>query len=491
MRKIFNTFASFAILSMVLFGTTSCLYGIGHDEEIGGGGAGNNEGLKVNVSTTVIYADGADMATFSATFNGETLTDGDVTFYNAETDELLNIIDMSFSTGTKGTTNIYLKYTDSEGKEHMSEVFTIQAILEFDLSPIEEDGLSVTASTRLLQLNNGSTVFIVRYNGTVVGADEIGKVKCYDASNDTPVALTTTEITAEDGTLYQLLTYTPSEAGVRSFWFSYKTKNTLDTPIQIRTVDTPIPASPADTQPSNTSFVRRVMLQQFTGTWCGNCPAMIAAIENVYANEAYADRAIHVSIHASDEFEIPGLNLSGRLGVGSWPTVKVDFAYTIQNYGVETNTVSIMSAINSACAARAKAGIAARTILKDNTLMIRASVKAAEQGEYFVGAWLLESGLYANQANSSGLIGDFDHHENVVRIADSREGSSNFKGHSLGVLGEGERADYLFAMELDEEWKRENCHLVLFVSTIEHNEQVVTNVARTTALTSGLSFDYK
>ncbi len=489
MKQILNTIISLGVVLMAALGTTSCLYGIGHDEEIGGDV--NTDGLKVNVSTTVIYADGADMATFDATFNGEPLGDGDVTFYNAETNEPMNLLDMSFSTGTKGTTKIYLTYVDSNGKEHTSETFSIQAILEFDFTPTDEDGLSVALSTNLLQLGNGSTLFIIRYNGAVVGADEVSKIKCYDASNDSPVALTTTEVTAEDGTLYLLPTFTPSEVGERSFWFSYKTKNTLDKPVKIRTVDTPIPAPSADTDPQNTSFKRRVMLQQFTGTWCGQCPHMIRSIEMLFTNEAYAESTIHVAIHDSDSFAVPDIRLSSLLGVGDFPTAKVNFDYTIQNYGVEANVASLMAAINGAMMGRAKAGIAARSILKDNTLLIRASVKAAVDGEYFVGAWLLESGLYERQSNASGLSGDFDHHENVVRIADSRASNHNFKGHSLGIISAGDTADYLFAMELDEAWKKENCHIVLFVSTFDHKSQVVTNVAKTASLTSGLTFEYE
>ena len=120
MKKILNTFAMLGVLLMAALGTTSCLYGIGHDEEIGGGGT-TDTGLKVNVSATVIYADGSDAATFDATFNGEPLTDGDVTFYDVETGEVLDIVDMSFSTGFAGTTKIRLKYIDDEGNEHLSE----------------------------------------------------------------------------------------------------------------------------------------------------------------------------------------------------------------------------------------------------------------------------------------------------------------------------------------------------------------------------------
>ncbi|MBR0336373.1 MAG: Omp28-related outer membrane protein, partial [Alistipes sp.] len=129
---------------------------------------------------------------------------------------------------------------------------------------------------------------------------------------------------------------------------------------------------------------------------------------------------------------------------------------------------------------------------KDNMLLVRTSVKVNQDGEYFVGAWLVESGLYAQQSNYTDLKADYlDIHENVVRIADSNPSGSNFMGFSLGHIAKGESSDYLFVMELDRSWKVENCHLVLFVSTMSQNQQVLTNVVKTTSLTSGVEFEYK
>ena len=138
----------------------------------------------------------------------------------------------------------------------------------------------------------------------------------------------------------------------------------------------------------------------------------------------------------------------------------------------------------------ARAGIAARTELKDNMLLIRASVKASHAGEYYIGAWLVESNLQAAQSNYTDIKEDYlDIHENVVRIADSN--TTNFLGHPLGNIGKGERADHLFIMELDPSWKVENCHLVLFASTVQFNSLTMTNAVKTTSLTSGVDFEYK
>ena len=61
----------------------------------------------------------------------------------------------------------------------------------------------------------------------------------------------------------------------------------------------------------------------------------------------------------------------------------------------------------------------------------------------------------------------------------------------MGHIGKGESADHLFIMELDPSWKTENCHLVLFVSTTQHNQNTITNAVKTVSLTSGVEFEYK
>ena len=156
---------------------------------------------------------------------------------------------------------------------------------------------------------------------------------------------------------------------------------------------------------------------------------------------------------------------------------------------METNIGRLMGAIENVMKTDARAGIAARTELKDNMLLVRASVKVSHTSEYYIGAWLVESNLYAQQSNYTDMNDEYlDYHENVVRIADSN--TTNFMGHPMGSIKKGERAAHLFVMELDPSWKAENCHLVLFVSTTQHNQFGITNAVKTTSLTSGVDFEY-
>ena len=465
--------------------TTSCLYGVGSDEGLD---VENTTGFKVEVSATIISADGEDTAVFRVLYNGEDVT-AEATLYDNATDQPYET--MSFSTYTSGIYQFYVIWG-----EHRSEVIDVQAVQAMDLSDRDEQGLTVTLSTNLVQVGKQYAAFIVRYDGKVLEPAEMEKVKIYNAETDNGVALEW--VTAlYNGKEYLLRAYTANKAVKKSFWVGYKTKNTRETPVTITAVSSAIPARPVDPQPANTDFVHRAMFTQLTGTWCGYCPNMIEAFHYMFEDEQYKDKIVHTAVHGGDEFRLTlpnGRDLASILNTsGGYPYTIANLAYGLDtNNSVESNIGAIMGAIESTLKTPARAGIAVRTELKDNMLLVRASVKVSHDGEYSIGAWLVESGLYAAQSNYTNIKEDYiDIHENVVRIADSNPEGSDFKGHPMGHISKGESADHLFIMELDPSWKTENCHLVLFVSTTQHNQYAITNAVKTVSLTSGVEFEYK
>lgn len=478
------------------FTLTSCLSGVGSDENPDD--VGNTSGFKVNVSSTVISADGEDTAIFSVLYNGEDVT-AQSTLYNATTDEPCS--SMSFSTAIAGLYPFYVTYD-----QYKSEVITITAVSNIDLSNKDEEGLSVALSTNLVQVGKNSATFIIRYNGKVLSADEIKNVKIYDATDDSQVQISDTQsvgstfhyvVVSDNGTDYLLPAYSANQTGTKSFWVGYKLSNTRENPVSITAVNSQIPSSPVDSQPTNTNFVHRVLLTQMTGVGCGYCPLLKVALHELAEDSNYNNKYVHTAVHGKAFDNIFNVSVDGRdLGsilnvAGSYPYIFYDLADSHSGgYDPERNLEYLHSHIDSRLKNQARAGIAARTELKDNMLLVRTSVKVSHTGEYLVGAWLVESNLYAKQANYTELREDYlDYHNNVVRLADSN--TTNFLGHSLGTIAKGERADHLFVMELDPSWKTENCHLVLFVSTVQFNKLTITNTVRTSSLTSGVEFEYR
>ena len=56
-------------------------------------------------------------------------------------------------------------------------------------------------------------------------------------------------------------------------------------------------AAPVDPKPNSTSFDRKIMLVDFTGTGCVNCPTMLQPLKKVLAKSAYSKKTVLAMAH--------------------------------------------------------------------------------------------------------------------------------------------------------------------------------------------------
>ena len=281
--------------------------------------------------------------------------------------------------------------------------------------------------------------------------------KLYDGKNQ--------EVTLPD------MKFTTTQKGKYEFWAAYGTDYTETITITATEKQPDAPEAPGDDNPDKLNFKRRVLLIQFTGTGCGYCPAMTATLRQVMAEEYYAENAVLVAAHRynnSDPAYLYGAALDQAMGVSSYPQLAVDMhtrtGYT--NYPSVTNL--IINAINRV---EARAGIAAVAEYDETnrTVSITATVKAGVKGEFRVGVWLIEDGVFGAQQNYGVAEGDFNIHDHCIRVADSKVTGSDYSGHSLGVIEAGSTAERSFSIKIDNAWEAENCRLVLFVTSPETN----------------------
>lgn len=285
--------------------------------------------------------------------------------------------------------------------------------------------------------------------------------------------------------------FKPAETGEYSLWAEYKTLMTGN--VNITAVATPVPETPEDPQPANISFVRRVLLTQFTGSECGNCPLMKAGLRRAFEQHPELSE-ITVKADAHNYSNQDPAYLAGFYSpTNGWPTCIVDWAYEFGAYSsVEKTANEAASAIKDRYeASDAKAGIAVNAKYADGIVTLKAVVKAAETGKYRVGAWLLEDGIKGQQADYYNIKEDWmDIFDNSIRIADSKVSSRNYTGHLLGEIKAGETGERMFVMELKKSWIPENCHLVVFVSNEEDGGYVVNNVINA-PIDGIVQFEYK
>lgn len=488
---------------------TSCLTGMGEDF-VARVEVPVDEALKVIASRTVIYANGEDEVFFTVKFREQELSADEVTFHNAADNSAIALEvredgSIVYTTQQVGTFGLYARYISEEGESNSPSI-SIRAISEVSLEDrsgeytADQKGnecLELTPSTGVFQAGKGRAVLVARYKGKVLNASEF---QVYNKETGAKLDLQTGTF-MENGVSYTLPIFASEEAQTISLWIQHKVYQTADNPSTITVVDFPVPSRPVDDNPGKTNFHHRALLTKFTGAGCGFCPAMSAPLHDLYADETlnFADKAVLAEAHTFQSTHplYPG-PINDAFNVKNHPTVVVDFLAPLANYGYESNMQNIQLYVDRSLETPAKAGIAAGMALEGNQLIVRVSVKAAETNTFRVGAWLCENGLYATQTNypESGISSsdyDLNTHDNVIRIADSYNSNSDCSGHDLNdgnPIAAGEMADYLFMMNLQEGWKLENCHLVLFVTAPYASGYTVTNVVRTESLTQAIDFEY-
>lgn len=240
-------------------------------------------------------------------------------------------------------------------------------------------------------------------------------------------------------------------------------------PIAITAIDMPVPAAAEDPAASNTSFVHRAFLNQYTGTGCGYCPGMVRALRAAFEDEETKNMAVHAAVHsygAGDPAYIGAPKASG------YPYMEIDMAVSFSyDLDPEAKAGVLKKVLSERVAAPAKVGISANPVLNDDVLVVTVEVKAAETGEYNLGVWFMQNHVYGQQTDYLGLVAKdpdtYNYHENCVRKADSRYGSS-YAGYPLGEIKAGKTVQRTFVLNIDkEDWKLKdmsNLHFAAFVT---------------------------
>ena len=106
------------------------------------------------------------------------------------------------------------------------------------------------------------------------------------------------EVTLTDGK------FVATADGEYKFWAAYGTYSTFDKSkddsgmITVKAISVAVPDAVEDPQASNTSFVHRAFLTQYTGTGCGYCPYMIKILRELMADQTIPNKAVLAAVHS-------------------------------------------------------------------------------------------------------------------------------------------------------------------------------------------------
>lgn len=298
--------------------------------------------------------------------------------------------------------------------------------------------------------------------------------------------------------------FTTTAEGTYKFWASYSGKNSET--IEIKAVKAQggggdNPNTPDDPNKDNLNFKRRVLMIQFTGTGCQFCPGMINMLSDMLPKEEVKNNSVFVAVHSFNSTDpaylgAAGSALANQCGVTSYPTLNFDLNVSSQQYNsVEYNEKILTAQLNRT---KAKVGISAASTYDaaTRTVSLTAAVKAAEEGEYRIGAWVIEDGIKATQATSGQFPGDWKDfiHNNCVRYCDSKQSTYDYSGHDLGKITKGTTVEYNFQIQLAEKIKSDKSRLIVFVTSSEvvgtRKMQLVNNVIKV-PLSGSVAFEYQ
>lgn len=229
--------------------------------------------------------------------------------------------------------------------------------------------------------------------------------------------------------------------------------------------DITIPELPDDPQPSGTSFRHRIVLLQHTGTYCPNCPALMASLKTLSEDEAYAEKYQHVAAHSYNEdgdlaYSTAAANLSQAFCSGYYP--ELTFNLTTDNTGTSLSVETIKKHIDELHKDAADAGIAAAVSGSGNGLGINVQVKSAKENQYRIAVWVLEDDIRCRQEGASEEW--MNTHSNAVRAMAGKTLNLRIYGEKVGTLKPGETAEKAFTIGLEDGWVAENCKVLIVVN---------------------------
>ena len=451
------------------------------------------ESLTASVTPTEITADGQSKAVFTVKYGDKAVTNVKAYVNGVET----SLTNLTFTTKTAGTYKFYFSYEWTTGKTVKSNEVTVTAKAASNDQSGDNSGLTMEVDNTIIQVNKGRATFTIKYNGKVVESN----YKMY--KNGIETSMPTTEVTIDGKKYKQPYFESLQTTGTFSFYVTYNiTNSTKNTPIIVQVNNDAIPDRAEDPNPSSTSFKRRAMVMQFTGTECPNCPYMIEPLENMTADANYKDKFVWTAIHTWNPTTDPAApcnsvdqqKLPSIYGISGYPTVLVDIGTTIMAYNNPAlNLSNLQKAVNNSVANPASAGISATMTLDENNRVVtaRVSVKAKDAKVYRVGMWLIEDNIKGGQSGSSTITS----HDNAVRyVARGTDGSADYIGYPLNegnAMSPGQVCDYVFSINISNQSIRlANCQLVFFVTTSVGNKYTVVNSAVTKDLKTTLPFEY-
>ena len=326
--------------------------------------------VTINSDFTSRYVN--EVITFTATDGGGNNVTANAVFHVNNT----AITGNTYTSATVGSFTVKATYSGAT-----SQNLTIS----FSAVPIPLTSISITSSLQTVEVGAPLTFTCTGNNGVNLSSLSTFYVNGTQITGDTftPTAA---------GTLNVYATHTPSGGSIL-------TASTIQVTVN------PI-----------INFNKRVLIEDFTGTWCQFCPRVSHAIDLV---KAQTSDATIVAIHrGNDPYNFSGASaLENQIGLVGYPTAMLNRT-TEWAFPEPSN---IAQAVNLTTGANPKIGVALTTSTSGNTSSVQVKVKFGTNfSNLKLVVYALEDNLIYNQTNSTTYYGGGNplvgfEHDHVVR----------------------------------------------------------------------------
>ncbi len=237
---------------------------------------------------------------------------------------------------------------------------------------------------------------------------------------------------------------------------------------QLIKVEKVIPPTPEDDPEKPTAATRNILIEDFTGQKCVNCPDGTKIIDQL--QEAYPDRIIAVGIYSGPFGKTPTgglLPLSTQMGCDYYDHWKIPSQpYGMVSRGEPISHTQWMTAVNNEIGFISEIKMDIEAVLKAKNINI--TVKEKSLGGGFDGkvqVWVLEDGIVGVQYMPDGSINKEYIHNHVFRTA-----VNGMWGEDVAI-GQEESKSQSYAQAVDDAWNTENLSIVAFIYNSDGVEQ--------------------
>ena len=245
---------------------------------------------------------------------------------------------------------------------------------------------------------------------------------------------------------------------------------------QVTPGEVTIPELPADPQPQSTDFHHRIMLLQHTGTACPNCPRLMTSLREIAADQAYADKYLHVASHSYNSDD-PAYSEAAKKISDAFCKAYPELTFNLsgETTGDDSSVETIKKTINALHKEQAEAGIAAAAYLSGNTVTVNVQIKAAVENTYRVAAWILEDDIKGHQYSNWAVEEWMHTHENALRAFSGTSLNLGIYGEKLETIKPGETKEKVLTINFQEGWKAENCKVFIIVNSSKDGKFDIAN----------------